>query len=49
LFMVRCFECERENWAMAVVSGQCAWCGYKMKEEDLDNLNEKEVEEEFTE
>lgn len=24
----------KENWAPAVASGQCAWCGYK---EDGDN------------
>ncbi|KKK66212.1 hypothetical protein LCGC14_2966370 [marine sediment metagenome] len=33
LFLVRCFNCEpeygTENSAMAVVSGQCAWCGWK--------------------
>ena len=31
LFLVRCFKCEPENgvenWAMAVASGKCAWCG----------------------
>ena len=25
-FVVRCPKCRRENWAMAVASGQCAWC-----------------------
>jgi hypothetical protein len=33
LFLVRCFNCVpnhgRENWAPAVASGQCAWCGWK--------------------
>jgi len=34
LFLVRCFACGdkeqgRENWAPAVASGQCAWCGWK--------------------
>lgn len=29
LFLQRCPECWRENYAMAVASGQCAWCGWK--------------------
>ena len=32
LYLVRCFSCGgdhgRENWAVAVASGQCAWCGW---------------------
>lgn len=28
LYLVRCPECERENVAAAVSSGQCAWCGW---------------------
>jgi len=31
LYLVRCFVCNRENWAMLVSSGQCAWCGWKKK------------------
>jgi ribosomal protein L37E len=34
VFMQRCFECGRENWAPAVASGQCAWCGYKATIDD---------------
>ena len=30
--MVRCFECGRENYVMAVSSGYCAWCGYNANE-----------------
>lgn len=26
--MIRCIECGKENWAMAVSSGTCAWCGF---------------------
>lgn len=26
--MVRCFKCGKENWAMAVITGNCAWCGH---------------------
>jgi hypothetical protein len=34
LYLVRCFNCSttddgRENWAMSVAAGQCAWCGWK--------------------
>lgn len=28
LFLVRCAACHRENWAPAVASGACAWCGW---------------------
>jgi hypothetical protein len=32
LFLVRCFVCEpthgRENYALTVASGRCAWCGW---------------------
>lgn len=35
LFMVRCADCGRENWAPAVASGQCAWCGYKAQKKDI--------------
>lgn len=26
-FLVRCFDCGLENWAPAVATGKCAWCG----------------------
>ncbi len=29
LYLMRCFVCGRENWAMAVASGQCCWCGWE--------------------
>jgi len=33
LYLLRCFSCDpkigRENWAMAVDSAYCAWCGWK--------------------
>jgi len=29
LYLVRCFVCGKENWAMAVATGKCAWCGWK--------------------
>lgn len=27
-YLVRCPACGRENWAPAVASGTCAWCGW---------------------
>jgi ribosomal protein L37E len=33
--MERCPKCKLENHAMAVISGQCAWCGYQATEKDL--------------
>lgn len=35
LFVQRCPRCFRENWAPAVASGSCAWCGYKATREDI--------------
>lgn len=32
VFMIRCFECGRENYALAVASGKCAWCGHDANE-----------------
>ena len=29
LYLVRCYACNKENYAPAVSSGTCAWCGYK--------------------
>lgn len=31
-YLVRCHECGRENYMIAVATGQCAWCGWKQKE-----------------
>ena len=31
--MQRCFQCGKENYAWAVYSGFCAWCGYTPNEE----------------
>jgi len=33
VYLVRCPECGLENWAMAVASGVCCWCGYDANEE----------------
>ena len=35
LYLVHCFACGgasgKENYAMAVADGECAWCGWKDK------------------
>lgn len=35
LFLVRCYVCDpeygRENYAMAIAGGECAWCGWSDK------------------
>ena len=28
ILLIRCPKCHRENWALEVISGRCAWCGY---------------------
>ena len=30
VYLVRCPKCRRENYSLAVSSGQCAWCGLKI-------------------
>lgn len=35
-YLVRCPKCKRENYAMSVSSGICAWCGYDANEEKED-------------
>lgn len=37
LGLVRCFDCGKENYAPAVSSGVCAWCGF-----DCNNVETKE-------
>jgi len=32
LFLTRCPECGLENYAMAVASGVCSWCGWSIHE-----------------
>lgn len=36
VYLTRCPECGLENWAPGVASGQCVWCGYKAKKEDIE-------------
>lgn len=35
LFMNRCPRCGKENYALAVSSGKCAWCGETANEGHL--------------
>lgn len=30
--ILRCPKCARENYAPAVISGYCAWCGHRERE-----------------
>lgn len=38
--MIRCFECGRENYAPAVATGWCAWCGHNPNPADLRKRDE---------
>jgi hypothetical protein len=28
MYLTRCPHCKKENWALSVADGRCAWCGY---------------------
>jgi ribosomal protein L37E len=28
IYLVRCFKCGKENYAPAVATGKCSWCGF---------------------
>ena len=38
LFLVRCMQCNRENYALMVASGCCAWCAWGEETEDTDEV-----------
>ena len=43
--MTRCFKCGRENYAIAVSTGKCAFCGYDPNKAQLENkivINDKD-------
>ena len=42
IYLLRCFECGKENYAACVSSGICAWCGYNANEEEKPNVLEKD-------
>jgi ribosomal protein L37E len=33
LALIKCPECNRENYAMSVIIGICAWCGFDINAE----------------
>ena len=35
-YLVRCPKCKRENYALAVSSGICAWCGFNANKDKGD-------------
>lgn len=32
LLLIRCPHCNKENYAPAVATGRCLWCGYDARE-----------------
>ena len=36
LFLVRCYRCGRENYAPAVATGTCAFCGWRETDGRMD-------------
>lgn len=43
LFMVRCPECGKENYAAAVSGGICVWCGCYAKDEHLEEGSKEQA------
>lgn len=39
VYLVRCPECHKENWAPSVASGVCAWCGYDANRKEKNDKN----------
>lgn len=35
VFLQRCPECNRENYAPSVMDGCCSWCGYDANKDDM--------------
>lgn len=33
--LIRCPECKKENYGLNVSAGQCCWCGWQLKLEDV--------------
>ena len=33
-YLVHCPKCDRENYALSVSTGRCAWCGYDANKEE---------------
>ena len=43
LYLTRCPQCERENYAPSVASGQCAWCGWEEEKEEESGVQTAEL------
>lgn len=39
-FMVRCHECERENYPLAVAAGVCYFCGFDANKKFSEEVKE---------
>lgn len=33
--LVKCPECEQENYALSVMTGECAWCEYQITPDSI--------------
>lgn len=46
LYLIRCFACDpergRENYAIAVADGKCAWCGWSEADTETPPLFEED-------
>ena len=42
--ITRCFRCGRENYALAVSTGKCAFCGYDPNNEPSDKEEHDEAQ-----
>jgi predicted Zn-ribbon and HTH transcriptional regulator len=38
--IVRCPKCKLENYALAVMSGICVWCGFEANEGKQEGIND---------
>jgi ribosomal protein L37E len=38
-YLIRCYECGKENYLPSVATGQCAWCG--STKTDKESVNER--------
>lgn len=36
-YLVRCHNCKMENWAPAIATGICCWCGYDDNQREISN------------
>ena len=36
IYLVRCPECDRENYVLAVATGRCNWCGFDARKFNME-------------